>query len=118
MNVKTDKEDATLVYSVDTIRENLPKGYRLHTYLGDLDGPIGLFPDRVVVQSKIYKTKRIFGFIPFKRRQWVNIGEFSPSIIGLTIVPIFVVYRKFEKNIPVLSKIFENTQFKIVLQNS
>ena len=108
-------------YDIDQVQENLPKAYRLHTRFADLEGRAEFVfskPDITFVQYKQKTKVKLFGFIPWTKRTWINIGKVAPSMVGLTQFPVVAIYKRFMRHLSVIEAALKETEFKVLLEGS
>ncbi|MFC1700473.1 hypothetical protein ACFLZ4_02435 [Patescibacteria group bacterium] len=110
----SEKKEAFELYDIESLSKVLPKGYRIHTYFADREGPAKIvinISDRVTIQCKSIEKPRFFGLFP----RWTCIGEFPPSFMGLTRLPAVAIYKKYEEHLGPITEALKNTPFKVYL---
>ena len=107
------------LFCIESVEKYLPKGYRTHTYLPSWGGTgeiITIFSATVVIQHREYEDAKFLGILPYKRKKWVDIGEFPPSVCDLTLAPWFRIYAGYEAHLNILEEAFKETPFEIYLE--
>jgi len=106
------------LFSLLDLEKYLPKGYRLHTIFADTEGPLEIvtrFRDPTFLQYNKGKVKaKLFGFIPYCKKVWVDVGEAPPSLVGLTSVPCVVIYKRAKEHFSTIQEALKNSQFKVL----
>ena len=108
------------LFDISSVEKHLPKGYRVYTYYPEWTGPeeivIIRFNETTVLQHREYEDAKFLGIFPYKRKKWVDIGEFPPSVCDLTLAPWFRIYAGYEAHLNILEEAFKETPFEIYLE--
>ena len=108
------------LFDISSVEKHLPKGYRVYTYYPEWTGPeeivIIRFNETTVLQHREYEDAKFLGIFPYKRRKWVNIGEFQPSWLGLTPLPEISIYKGYKNHLSVITIALLNLPFKVHME--
>lgn len=107
------------LFDISSVEKHLPKGYRIYTYYPKWTGPeeivIIRFNETTVLQHREYEDAKFLGIFPYKRRKWVNIGEFQPSWLGLTQLPMLGIYAGYVDHLNILKEALKEHYLRSIL---